>query len=309
MQESDNTVMWMITGANGNLGKRLIAALLADQQNHVAAVVRSSRAQQAIAALQLSAAQRERLQVHVLDYTDVAALRAVAQHCHRVVHLVGILKETKSASYHQAHEASTAALLEAVQGTTVEHLTYLSIVGSAPAAANACLASKGRAEALCLQAPLAACVLRVPMVLGEGDYASFALASRARKRCSFTFRAASQEQPIYAGDVVDAIIAAARLAIDAALNLGGPEVLSRRALTKRAARVLGKQTSVISLPLGVGFAVASLLSRVSDNPPVTRAMLEVLDHDDAVEPEPALAALQMPALTPLDEMLAAVLAA
>ncbi len=310
MQESSITQShsWLITGANGNLGKRLISTLLEDVHNRVTAVVRSARAQGAIESISLTPEQQQRLQIRVLSYTDVDALRAAAQGCERAVHLVGILKETKAASYREAHEESTAALLEALQGTPVTHLTYLSIVGSTPTSANACLASKGRAEALCMQDSLPACVLRVPMVLGEGDYASFALATRARKKRSFTFRADSQEQPIYAGDVVTAIIAAGHLQVDASLDLGGPEVLSRRALTERAAAVCGVHgTNVVSLPLGLGLAVAGVLSAVVANPPFTRAMLEVLDHDDVVDPQAALQALDMPSLTSLDDMLAAVL--
>lgn len=309
MQESSITQShsWLITGANGNLGKRLITALLEEPHSRVTAVVRSARAQGAIEALPLSAEQQQRLQIRVLNYTDVTALREAAQGCERAVHLVGILKETKAASYRGAHEDSTAALLEALQGTGVAHLTYLSIVGSAPQSNNACLASKGRAEAMCLDAALPACVLRVPMVLGEGDYASFALASRARKARSFSFRAESQEQPIYAGDVVAAITAAANLQINQALDLGGPEVLTRRELTRRAAAVLGRDTTVVSLPLALGLAMAGLLSAVTANPPFTRAMLEVLDHDDVVQPEPTLQTLQMQTLTPLDDILAAVL--
>ncbi len=298
---------WLITGANGNLGKRLITALLDNPQHRVTAVVRSQRAEQAITSLPLSDERRARLAVHILNYTDVEALRNAAQDCSRAVHLVGILKETRSASYQDAHEDSTAALLEALQDSGVEHLSYLSIVGSTATASNACLASKGRAEALCLDAAIPACVLRVPMVLGEGDYASFALAARARKRLSFTFRADSQEQPIYAGDVVAAIIAAGSAEVAGALDLGGPEVLTRRALTQRAAAVLGTTTTVVSLPLSLGFAMAGILEAVAANPPFTRAMLEVLDHDDAVQPAHALQVLGMPGLTPLDDMLAAVL--
>lgn len=310
MQESSHvdTNSWLITGANGNLGKRLIATLLDNPQCRVTAVVRSDRAEQAITSLPLAPEQRARLVTRVLDYTDVDALRNAAQGCSRAVHLVGILKETRSATYRQAHEDSTAALLQALPQSGVEHLTYLSIVGSSPASKNACLASKGRAESLCLDAAMPACVLRVPMVLGEGDYASFALAARARKRLSFTFRADSQEQPIYAGDVVTAIIAAGSDKVAGALDLGGPEVLTRRALTQRAAAVLGETATVVSLPLSLGFVMARMLTALTANPPFTRAMLEVLDHDDAVAPAHAMGVLHMHALTSLDDMLAAVLA-
>ena len=52
-------------------------------------------------------------------------------------------------------------------------------------------------------------VLRVPMVLGEGDYASYALRRNALKSLNFLFRPSSMDQPLYAGDVVRAIKAGA----------------------------------------------------------------------------------------------------
>ena len=39
------------------------------------------------------------------------------------------------------------------------------------------------------------------MVLGEDDYASYALKKNALSKLNFTFRKSSLEQPIYAGDI------------------------------------------------------------------------------------------------------------
>ncbi len=297
---------WLITGANGNLGKRLIATLLADEQNAVVAVVRSERAKAAIAAIGLEPAQSQRLVINVLNYTDVEALHGAALTCHKAVHLVGILKQTKQATFAEAHEQSTQALLDALRDTPVDHLTYLSIVGSTPTSKNACLASKGRAEVLCISDALAACVLRVPMVLGEGDYASYALKSRAQKSLSFTFRAGSLEQPIYAGDVVQAIIAAATGQVTGALDLAGSEIVTRRELTQRAGALLDRSPRLISLPMFIGMALAGLME-VLPNPPVTRAMLDVLDHDDDIDPKPAMTKLGLSKMTSLEDTLAAVL--
>ena len=132
---------WMITGANGNLGRRLIATLLEEEHNAVVAVVRSERAKIAVTDLVLDPAQRQRLTIKVVSYTDVAALHEIASACHKVVHLVGILKQTRQATYAEAHEESTQALLHALRDTPVEHLTYLSIVGASSGSKNDCLAS------------------------------------------------------------------------------------------------------------------------------------------------------------------------
>ena len=145
------------------------------------------------------------------------------------------------------------------------------------------------------------------MVLGEADYASAALRARAGAGHSFAFRAASLEQPIYAGDVVKAICAAATRQVAGALDLAGPEVLTRRELTMRAAQVLGVQARVHSLPLALGYGMAWLMERLLANPPLTRAMLGVLDHDDQVDTGHALRELGLDELTALDVMLARVL--
>jgi len=293
------TLRVLITGANGHIGRRLIARLASVHE--VTALVRSNAA-------------KERLRGHgvdvaVVDYGDAAALTAAGRGCTCAVHLVGILKESSTSRYALAHEGSTAALLAAAHALPLERIVYLSILGADPASRNACLASKGRAEQMLRDSDTPTLTLRVPMVLGEGDYASQALARRLRAPLTILIRGDSLEQPIYAGDVVEAIVAAlsGRDAVDAALDLAGPESLPRAALVNRAAAACDRgPRRCISLPLApvlaaawCGETIARLLGR---DPPVTRAMLEVLDHDDAIEPHAAAAQLGI-SLTGLDEML------
>ena len=215
--------------------------------------------------------------------------------------MVGIIKEGAGATYRSAHEEATRSLLCAAREAGVGRIVYLSILGAHAASANACLASKAHAESLLLDSPIPSLVIRVPMVLGEGDYASRALTNQARRAFAFTFRAASREQPIYAGDVVDAILAG--LGPDApvgVIDLAGPRSLTRRELIAEASAV---GTKTLSVPVALGYALAWLLERVSANPPLTRSMLGVLDHDDDIDPAPGASALGIE-LTPLDDTLA-----
>lgn len=288
--------MLAVTGANGHLGTRLLRARAGEG---VRALVRSARAAGHIDGLGLG----EAVDVRVVDYGDPGDLAAALAGCEAVVHLVGILKEGSGNRYLDAHERSCKALAAAAEQAGLRRVAYLSIVGASPASGNACLASKGAAERILLQAPVPATVIRVPMVLGEDDYASRALAARARRDWNVVLRGASLEQPIYAEDVVRAVLAALEEVDDSrSYDLAGPESLSRSALIHRAAHVLGRRTRVISLPLGLGMAAAWVLEKTSANPPVTRAMLGVLDHDDEVDSAPATAALGLE-LTPLDETL------
>lgn len=287
----------MVTGANGHLGRRLIERLAPECS--ITAVVRSERAKEQLTALDLPD-----LQVHLLDYADMAALSGVAKGCSVAIHLVGIIKESAASSYQQAHEHTSAALAKAAATCELDKIIYLSILGAEPSARNSCLASKGRAAQLLLAGPTPALVIRVPMVLGEDDFASAALRSNANGRIAFSFRARSLEQPIYAGDVIDAIVAGLeRDGPCGEIDLAGPESLSRKALLERAGRTLGKEVRVVSLPLLAGFFVASILERLMKSPPVTRAMLGVLDHDDELDPGPGCELLGIK-LTSLDDTLA-----
>jgi len=278
----------LVTGANGHLGRRLVEAI----DGPVRAVVRSRRAADML---------DDHGDVRVVDYTDADALADACTGCSAVVHLVGIIKEGAGSSYRTAHVDATRALLAAATPRGVERIVYLSILGADEHSPNPCLASKAQAETLLLASPVPSLVLRVPMVLGEGDIASRSLLASASRGFNLTFRAASREQPIYAGDVVDAILAG--LAPDGptgVVELAGPRSLSRGDLVKAASMV---GTTTMSLPLWIGLCLAGIMEAVSRNPPVTRAMLGVLDHDDDIDPEPASAALGIQ-LTSFEETLA-----
>ena len=235
----------MITGANGNLGKRLLQKLLLTADTEVVALVRSERAKGQIEELPLEPEQRSRIEVVIADYTSKQDLQAASEGVNYCVHLVGVLKETPDSSYEKAHEGSCHALTEALQGGSVSHISYVSIVGALESATNRCLKSKSIAGDTLLNSTTKAIVLRVPMVLGEGDYASYALRRNALNSLNLLFRPSSMDQPLYAGDVVRAIKAAASKELDGSYDLVGPEPLSRRDLIKRAASVLGRRTQVI----------------------------------------------------------------
>jgi uncharacterized protein YbjT (DUF2867 family) len=289
-----------ITGANGHLGRRLIATI--GGQHEIVAVVRSLAAQKVLAEQVGEAAT-----VVACDYAKAESLAKVLVDVDYIVHLPGIIKESRANTFKMAHEDAADALLAAVAGKPAQGVLYLSILGAHVDSTNQCLASKARAESRLLAGEVPARIIKVPMVLGEGDFASRALQKKAQRQFNVDFHSASLEQPIYAGDVIQAIINSLQeVPSRDVIELAGPESLTRRALIKRAGRLLGENPRVISVPLRVGLLMAGLLELLLPSPPVTRAMLGVLDHDDAVETTKAARKLGL-RLTSLDDMLRAVL--
>ena len=299
----------LVTGANGHLGRGLIARILESDPRFAAgglrAVVRSSSA-----AARVTAVGRD-LDVRIVDYLDEPALARAADGCRAIAHFVGIIKETKDARYEDAHEHTCDVLARAARRAGVERIVHLSILGSRADSANPCLASKGRAEEILLAGAVPVCVLRVPMVLGPDDYASYSLRKQATSRLLFLPGGGrTLQQPIDAADVLRAVISAlgvgtadaVREPIRAALDLGGPECLSHRALVERAAALWNRKPWIVPIPVGPLRAGIGLLERALPSPPMTRAMFDVLQHDDRVDPAPACKRLDL-TLTPLDETL------
>jgi NADH dehydrogenase len=299
---SDAASPILVTGANGQLGRRLIQQLATqDPPRRVRALVRSQRAADSLA----DVAGPAQAEVRIVDYADATGLTEAARGAGAAVHLLGILKETRSNRYVDAHERPAEALAAAADAAGLRRVVLISILGSRPDATNPCLASKGRAEAILLGAKTPCSVIRVPMVLGAGDPASAALRRQAEAgTVSLVRGGATLEQPIAADDVVAGILAALTRTTDddLVLDLAGPESLSHRALVERAAMLLGTTVRFRALPAFVAIAFAAIAERLLAEPPVTRAMLGVLEHDDAIDPAPAAEALGI-TLTDLDETL------
>ena len=292
----------VVTGANGQLGRALLARLAEQGHTQTRALVRSERAKATIEAEALSPAP----DIRIVDYTSPKEMEAALEGADAVVHLVGIIKEMPGTRYVEAHEQTCHALALAASRAGVSRIVYLSILASAPDSDNECLASKGRAETLLLDDRVATTVIRVPMVLGGDDPASASLARQAQaKNLRLVDGGRTLQQPIDARDVVTAILAACVAAPgrDLALDAGGPECLSHRTLVLRAARLYDNEPKISSLPIALARLGVGLLDKFLSNPPVSRAMFDILQHDDRVDPKVFCEALGIE-LTQLDQTLA-----
>ena len=86
-------------------------------------------------------------------------------------------------------------------------------------------------------------------------------------------------------------------------DLGGPQSLSRKALLKKSSELLGKSTRVVSVPISVGLLLGKILELMMANPPITAAMMGVLDHDDSIDTKDVMSQIGLEELTSLDSML------
>ena len=291
----------VITGANGQLGRALLTQLAAESVPDVRALVRSERAKKTIEDLQLDPAP----EIQLVDYTSPKRMEEALGDSQCVIHLVGIIKEMPGTRYVEAHEQTCHALALAASRAGIERIVYLSILGSSTDSANACLESKGRAETLLLDDRVPTTVIRVPMVIGGNDPASWSLRKQAQSpSLRLIGGGRTLQQPIDARDVVRAVLAActAERGRDLVLDAGGPECLSHRNLVLRAARLWQNEPKIQSMPLSLVRFGVKCLDRLLPNPPITLAMFDILQHDDRVDLKNFIDTLGIE-LTPLDTTL------
>jgi NADH dehydrogenase len=291
----------VVTGANGQLGRAVLAKLAKGAHSSVRALVRSDRARATIEVATLDPAP----DIRIVDYTSPRQMEKALGDARCVIHLVGIIKETPGAGYAEAHEQTCHALALAAYRAGVERIVYLSILGSTPDSKNPCLASKGRAETMLLDDRVATTVIRVPMVIGGDDAASRSLQRQAKSESVRLIGGGrTLQQPIDARDVVRAVLAActAEPGRHLALDAGGPECLSHRNLVLRAARLWNNEPRIRSIPTGLVRFGVTCLESVRRNPPITLAMFDILQHDDRVDTDVFCNTLGVE-LTPLDTSL------
>jgi len=164
-----------------------------------------------------------------------------------VVNLVGIFAGDLDAVH--VRGAGHAAAAAKAEGASFVHI---SAIGADPEAASAYARSKGAGEAAVRAAHAHATILRPSIVFGpEDDFINrFARLIRLLPVVP-VIGAATRFQPVYAGDVADAICAA--IADPArhggrTYELGGPDVLTMRALNERIAAATGRDRAFMSVP-------------------------------------------------------------
>ena len=289
----------IITGANGHIGKRLIQKL--SDVVPVTALVRRKSAQTELDKLYPMSSS---LNIRLVDFEDIPKLGKAMSDGSHIVHLIGTIRETHRNPLKESHEDCANAVCLVANDLGIDRAIYVSIVGAHEESRSLCLRRRAAVEKIFSQNINGLDILRFPMVLGENDRASRSLSRRASSKFVTLFRGNSLEQPIYAGDVVDAIWSCLNHPNGQKhlFELGGPETITRKELVQRAGRILNNTPRIISLPLFFGTGLAKTSEILLKNPIVTGDMLKILDHDDDIDCRAACSSLGIE-LTSLDEML------
>jgi uncharacterized protein YbjT (DUF2867 family) len=234
--------------------------------------------------------------------TDEAAVARAIQGASVVVNLVGILAERRSGDFNRIHVDGAALVARLAAAAGVEHLVHLSAIGADPASPSAYGASKGRGEQAVRAAFPGVVILRPSIVFGPEDQFFNRFATMAQLLPFMpVISGATKFQPVYVGDVADAVMAAIGHpgAAGATYQLGGSQVMSFREILAYILEETAHARPMIAVPMCLARLQAFFLEKLPGRL-LTRDQLVMLGRDNVCAPDaPGLAELGI-VPTPVD---------
>ncbi len=218
------------------------------------------------------------------DYNDPQSIAKVIEGSFAVINCIGTLHDRKKDSFEKIHVGIAGAIARACAASGVERLIHISALGIDQSRSKYASSKKAGEEAIKKAFP-AVTILRPSVVFGPEDrfFNMFAEMARYLPALPLIGGGGTKFQPVYVGDVAEAVMAALRLtdAKGKTFELGGPEVLSFREIYKALFACTGRERRLISLPWKMARVQAGLLSLLP-RPPLTVDQVESLKTDNVV---------------------------
>jgi uncharacterized protein YbjT (DUF2867 family) len=271
-----------VIGASGFIG-RYVVKRLAARGAVIAAVVRNVEAALFLQPMG-DVGQIARFGADVLDETRLAVAIAGAD---AVVNLVGILHESGRQRFDSIHRDGAARLATLARAAGVKHFVHISAIGADPASPAAYARSKAEGEHRVRAAFPEAVILRPSVVFGPEDdfFNRFAALTQLLPALPLIGGGTTRFQPVYVGDVADAVMAAIDdpAAAGRTYELGGPRIYTFKALMELVLAETRRKRILLPLPWGLASLQAAFLEWLP-TPPLTRDQVKLLRHDNVVAP-------------------------
>lgn len=272
--------MILVTGGAGFVGERIVSRL--------------TSAGEKVRVLTRSRAGLPGADMIQGDVRDLSAVLQAARGCDAVIHLVGIIRETRGATFRRVHVDGTRTVVQACREAGVSRLLHMSALGARPAALSEYHRTKWEAEESVRASGIAATIFRPSVIFGTrgGFIVEVRKLLHRGPLIPIVGTGMSLLQPVWVEDVASCFVSAIETpqAIGQTYELGGPEVFGFEELVDRVAEADGVVKPKIHLPPGlVGLAAASL-GRVWRGFPITPDQLRMLLEDNVCDLAPMIRA-------------------
>ncbi|MEM7024278.1 MAG: complex I NDUFA9 subunit family protein [Pseudomonadota bacterium] len=223
--------------------------------------------------------------VERVDLTNERSLGAALAEAHGVINLIGILYERRRQRFEDVHAALPGRIAAAAAAAGIRHMVQMSAIGASADSTSAYARSKAEGERRVLEALPGATIVRTSIVIGPEDdfFNRFAAMARLVPMLPLIGGGETKFQPVFVGDVADAIVAALQRpdAAGETFELGGPQVYSFAELMRYMLDVVGRRRVLVPLSFGAASFKARFLELLPV-PPLTRDQVELLKVDNVV---------------------------
>jgi uncharacterized protein YbjT (DUF2867 family) len=285
--KSNAETLITVFGGSGFLGRHVVRAL-AKRQYRIRVAVRRPDLAGHLQPLG-RVGQIHAVQANVRNRPSVAA---AVRGSDVVINLVGILFESGRQRFDavQSFGAEGVALAAAAHNARMVHV---SAIGADEDSSAAYARAKRRGEELVLAATPEATIFRPSILFGPNDdfFNRFAGIARLSPFRPLVGGGHTRFQPVFAGDVADAIAKAVDGAArpGAIYELGGPDIYTFRQLMEFTLATIERRRLLLPLPFGVAKLQAAIFELVSrlplrilSKPLLTRDQVELLRYDNVV---------------------------
>jgi len=269
-----------VFGGSGFLGGEIVKRLVADGIAVRVAVRHPDDA--AIARQSGHAAKVQSVYADVRDETSVALAMAGSD---AVVNAVGLYVENGAESFATVHELGALNVAHQAATLGVDRLVHVSGIGADMRSRSSYVRARAKGELLVGDVFSRATILRPGVLFGPADKFLNALAGIARRTPVLPLfgRGRTRLQPVYVGDVAAAAVSALSHAgaPGKTYELGGPRVYSYRALVELVLGRAKRRRLLLPMPFPL-WDILALLGSILPTPPITRAQVALMKHDNVV---------------------------
>jgi uncharacterized protein YbjT (DUF2867 family) len=279
----NNRALITIYGGSGFIGRHVVRAIARTGARMRIAVRRPELAgflQPLGGVGQINAVQAN------VRYPD--SLLAAAEDADAVINLVGILAPSGKQTFKSVMDEGARHVAEAARAAGARAFVHVSAIGASAHAPSYYARSKAAGEAAVKDVLPGALILRPSIVFGPEDdfFNRFGSLAQFSPVLPLIGGGKTRIQPVFAGDVAKAIVAAltGKADADSAYELGGPEVLTMKEIMQRVLAYTMRKRLLVSEPFFLAKLQGAVL-QLLPKPMLTIDQVRMLETDNVVSEE------------------------
>jgi NADH dehydrogenase len=221
------------------------------------------------------------------DVSDEESVAHAMMGAQAAVNLTGILFE-KGQTFEDVQAQGAANIAKGAASAGVRALVHISAIGADLESDSTYAVTKAEGEQGVREAFPRAVILRPSIVFGpeDGFFNKFAEMARFFPALPLVGGGHTRFQPVFVGDVAQAIVTALSRQDGRTYELGGPSTYSFKELLQLILRETGRNRALVPLPFALASLKAAFL-QLLPNPLLTMDQVRLLKKDNVVSPTAA----------------------